>query len=186
MTWTRDNCPSVTQVLGIYQDFSGVPAHRLAYAADRGTRVHSACAAIALGAFMPALDIDIEGYVESFRKWFESSVESICAVERRLVHPRLGYHGQPDLICRVWGDHDLTVIDYKTPAQKQRVWAAQVAAYAALAEANMYGTVWRGASLRLDSTGRQPKFDQYRVKHEDLAAFVQALGAYRYFKMEDK
>jgi len=72
---------SVTQVLQPFADFSGIRPEVLEAAADRGTRVHSACLAKAAGAWSKPLPESEVGYYESFCAWM-NNVESVS-----IVHP---------------------------------------------------------------------------------------------------
>lgn len=173
--------PSVTTVLGPYADFSGIPAATLAQAADRGSRVHAYCAAIAQGLWLPdEIDQDCQGFVASFQKWFGMVVE-VLQVERRLADPSLGFDGQPDLIVRIQGDELPALVDIKTPATKNRLWAAQLSAYKHLAKRNGF-EVGRIFSLRLRQDGGWPKADEYHDDQRHFAAFLSALNAFRWFR----
>lgn len=174
--------PSVTQVLSIYQDFSMVPEHVLTMAAERGKQVHAICASIAKGLFVShrMITSDIQGYIESFNKWFKY-VDEVILVEQELINSNLGFIGHPDLVVKMKGDQHLTLIDLKTPKAIGKTWKVQIAAYWHLAELEF--KIDRGGSLRLNQDGGLPIFDEYtNTRHEDFAAFLSALNAWRYFK----
>ena len=65
--------PRVTEILNPFSDFSAVPPDVLLAAGERGTAVHEACAAYALGLFKP-IDGDLAGYFQSFKSWFNSYI----------------------------------------------------------------------------------------------------------------
>ncbi|KKL98766.1 hypothetical protein LCGC14_1821120 [marine sediment metagenome] len=73
----QDHIISVTQALSPFSDFSGIDPEVLQHAAERGSRVHRACAAYALG--FPALGLhdEDEGYFESFKGWFDEYVSDV-------------------------------------------------------------------------------------------------------------
>ena len=171
---------SVTQVLGTFADFSKVRPDVLAHAAKRGTEVHQACAAYAKGLWILALSAEAEPYFQSFRRWFDSMVEEVAAVEAELVDDVLGFKGHPDIIPRLKGDKLFSVIDYKTPAAKSRLWAAQLGAYKHLAEKAGY-KIGRVATLRLKKDGSRALFDDYPLAAQDFEAFFHALQAARWF-----
>lgn len=177
------NYPSVTQVLGVYADFTGVKPEVLAHAAARGTAVHAACHAHITGLWVPPLDDEVQPYFDSFRRWADAMVTAVHAAERRMVDDVNGYTGQPDLSCTLRGDSisEITVVDYKTPSTKSRLWAAQLAAYGNLCAVTI-GEPKRLASLRLKRDGGRAIFDEYTRSHQDLAAFLAALTAYKWFK----
>jgi hypothetical protein len=79
------------------------------------------------------------------------------------------------------GDTGLTVIDYKTPITASKTWLLQIAAYAHLARTNGYD-VKRGLAVRLKKTGGSPISTEIDIDGEPWMAFLNALGAYRYFK----
>ncbi|MCB2188624.1 MAG: hypothetical protein KQJ78_19560 [Deltaproteobacteria bacterium] len=171
--------PSVTQIIGPFADFGAVHPDVLAAAADRGTRVHAACATLAEGLWLPKPDQDCQGYVDSFQGWFERAIAEVVAVERRLYDEALGFCGQLDLLVLIQGDSKPTLVDLKTPAVKNRLWAMQLAAYRHLALVNGL-SVERIASLRLKKDGGTPIVDEYTSNPNDFAAFASALNVWRY------
>lgn len=173
---------SVTRILAPYADFSRVPPAILEQAAMRGTRVHAACAAHALGVFVAAQGPDAQPYFDSFCQWFDQAVEEVIAVEQRLVHP-LGFCGHPDLIVRIQGDDCLSVVDNKTPRAAGKTWAAQLAAYLKMAQEAGHNAK-RAMSLRLKSDGTYPVLDEYTLTEADWAGFLNAFYAHRYFSKE--
>jgi hypothetical protein len=178
--------PSVTQAIGPFADFSRVSPAVLDAAAARGTAVHEAAAAHAQGLWVPPLPEELAGYFNSFRRWFDATVVEVIGVELEVKDEALGYIGHLDLAAVLKGDDVITIIDYKTPATKNKLWAAQLAAYLHAFQS----TPWpwdanRIASLRLKKDGGRAIFDEYTNSHQDFAAFVAALTAYKWFK-EDK
>lgn len=174
--------PSVTQVLAAFTDYSGVPAHVLEAASERGSRVHAICAARIQGLWHQPVTDDVAGYVKSFDDWARAAIEDVILVEPELEDLALGYCGHLDLICRVQGDEGATIVDLKTPATCMLPWRAQLAAYRNLAEKNGHH-ISRVFSLRLDKAGGRAKLDEYTgTVRADFSAFMSALNAYRYFK----
>lgn len=180
--------PSVTQVLSVYQDFSVVPDHILTMASERGIRVHAICASLAQKLFVSKRQIapDIEGYIQSFNQWFDEYVEEVVLVEKELIDPNLGFIGHPDLVVKMRGDRDLTLIDLKTPKVIGKTWSTQLAAYWHLLSIFLLEhkfKIKRCGSLRLKQDGGFPILDEYtKSLHADFAAFLSALNAWRYFK----
>ena len=177
--------PTVTQVLEPFTDFSAVPPEVLEYAAERGTRVHGYCAAIASGLWIPGgIDDECAGYVASFRRWF-SFVDEVHAVELRLHDDTMGFSGQSDLIVTLNGDKALSLWDLKSPITEGRTWCAQVAAYRHLATEHGF-RIARQGSIRLKRDGCAPIVKEYSGSYDrDFAAFIAALTAWKYFKKED-
>lgn len=174
--------PSVTQILGLFQDFSRVPPDRLREAQERGTAVHAICAARLQGLWVPSIPDHLQGYIESFEQWVPF-VEQIFMVEQRLHHP-LGYTGQMDLLACIRGDRSPAVIDFKTPLTSNPIWRAQLSAYYRLVADTTEYKPSRTLSVRLKKDGKPPAIDAYDFNPRDFAAFIQALNAYKYFKGE--
>jgi hypothetical protein len=174
--------PSVTTVLSLFSDFSMISPDVLERAAERGSRVHAACAAHANGLWADCfLHQEDKGFFKSFLDWSSQAVSEFHIIENELTDPKLGYMGHPDAIIKMSGDNELTVIDYKTPATISKTWLPQIAAYAHLARVNGVD-VQRGLVVRLRKDGGRAIATQVDIDGEPWAAFLNALGAYRYFK----
>lgn len=169
--------PSVTKVLGIYQDFSKIPKHLLDNAIERGIDVHGYAAAYCRNLWFPQ-NPEYEGFYKSFRDWFDNIVSEVLLVEQRLYNHIHGYTGQLDLLAILKGDTRPTIIDFKTPLRLYPIWAAQGAAYKHLAKKF---EPYQVASLRLDPKGGNAKFTDYKDTNRDFKAFLNALYAYKYF-----
>lgn len=178
----KPGMPSVTEVLSPFTDFSRIRPDVLAHAAERGTIVHQACAAIASGLWSLGVPPDCAGYIKSFEIWFNEVVDKVHMVETELVHPIYSYIGHLDLCVTLKGESRPRVIDLKTPVTIGPTWEAQIAAYEELVTAtkNLHPR-WSG-SLRLDKQGKPPKFTQNEANSTALLAFLNALAAYQYFK----
>ena len=178
MAYAPGPYPSVTTILAPWSNFDSVPPEILAKAADRGTRVHAACHAEIKGLWAVP-EIDVAPFLQSFRSWlpYFEVIES----EFELIDSTLGYMGHPDILGRFKGDKGLTLIDLKTPIAFNPLWRAQLAAYKQLAGTNGY-KVDRTASLRLSRKGRMPILNEL-TGHigVDLAGFMSALEAWKYF-----
>ena len=171
--------PSVTEILKLYQDFSGIPAERLEIATRRGSRVHTVCLAIAGGRWAPPLPEEYQGYEQSFRLWLDMNIIRVYKVEPEWMDEILGFIGHPDLIVQMKGDRKLTVVDLKTPTAQKRIWRMQLAGYGRLAETNGY-KIEKVGTLRLKANGGFPIFDHFKDRAVALGAFVGALTARRY------
>ena len=177
----KNKWPSVTQVLGVFSDFSMIKPDVLERACQRGTEVHGVCASIAMGFFPGSVSYDLAGYVESFKKWF-SLVDEVLLVETRIQDPIYQFTGMSDLVVRLQGDELPRLIDLKTPLAKGPLWSAQIAAYEHLFKIKTGLECRHSGSLRLRPDGGFPLFDEYRHAEEDLHAFLCCLTAYKYFK----
>jgi hypothetical protein len=168
---------SVTQVLSPFADFSRIPDDVLQLACDRGVSVHRFCQAYAMGAW--AIEPEgLEGYCQSFRRWFDTYVVEVISVEREYRDEQFGFMGHPDIVAMIKGDgkHDVfAVIDYKTPVGKGTTWELQLAAYRHLTTATKAG------SLRLDPIGNTPKMDWIPNDPKIFNLFLSALSLKNYF-----
>jgi hypothetical protein len=182
---------SVTTVVGAFADFSRVPKDVLEHAQHRGSETHRICGVLARGLpFLGRIPGDLAGRILSFQNWLETAVEQVYAVENRLHHPTMGYHGQPDLVLLVRGDKLPSVADLKTPLAASPTWNGQMAGYRELVNVNrdklmLPGPVGRTFSVRLHPDGGPVKITEYTDDARDLQAFLCALTAYRYFRGED-
>lgn len=170
---------SVTEVLQPWCDFSGIPPSVLEAAAARGTAVHDVCATIARGLPVFNAPPETDGYVTSFRRWFDFMVEDVLLVEERLVDPDFGFHGEPDLIIKSKAK-EIILIDNKTPRTLVKSWRLQCSAYWHLATYKGIEPV-RTASLRLEPEGGIAKMDYYDNSLQDFNLFLQALNLHRHF-----
>ena len=173
---------SVTRVLSVYNDFSGINPDVLQAAARRGTKVHGVCAAYAAGLWVPPLALDINGYFSSFKAWFDKYVSRVFFVEEEMVDPLLGYYGHPDLGVELIDGRKM-IPDLKTPLNESVTWKSQIAAYLNLAEKKYGENFFDGCmALQLSPKGTMAKGIVYQYSDADFAAFLSALNAYRYFK----
>lgn len=172
-------CPTVTEVIDPYADFSRVPSGTLAAAADRGTRVHGICAAIARGLWVPPVPDEYSAYIASFRRWIKNQVVEVILCEERLVDDDLVFSGQIDLLVRLQGG-DIALVDLKTPVSLQKAWRVQLAAYYRLCCRNGFKPD-RVGSLRLSPDGGTARMEWYEETASDLNVFLQALNVDRFF-----
>src|ERR1700679_3930316 len=94
--------PRVTEILKPFSGFKYVSKDILEKAAARGTKVHSICAGIANGAWIPdgMIPEELLGYVNSFKQWAKAQVEEFVIVEKRYSDDVMCYNGQLDFVIR--------------------------------------------------------------------------------------
>lgn len=173
--------PSVTQVISPWSDFSMIPEKVLEVAAARGTLAHAVCLAYAQGLPSFGIDESVQGYFDSFRRWFDHVVDEVLLVEERLVDPDFGFSGQPDIIVKA-KHGEILFPDLKTPAAKSKSWRLQIAAYRHLAEKVKGITPDRCGSLRLNKEGKTPTMDWYEGSYpQDMRRFLMAVELHRFF-----
>lgn len=171
---TRENYIRVTNILYPFSGLDKINPDVVAYAADRGTRVHKICEGIALGLGEIGVDNETWGYVESFKKWWSSGV-NVVEMERRFWHDELRVTGQVDFIIQT--DEGLTVVDLKTPARPSKTWPAQGAAYAYLAK-NAGLDIKKISFLHLNKHGKAPKIYDYPI---DDSLFLDIFRVWKHF-----
>jgi hypothetical protein len=178
---------SVTQIIAPWVKWDHIPEERLAMAAERGTDIHDACHAIALGiGWFPITNEGraVAGYVDSFRLWFESVVYDVLFTERELKDDNFGFIGHPDLLV-VNKDREILLIDLKSPVTRSKSWRLQLAAYAHLCEIAGHRPDKIG-SLRLHPKGNPPKMDWYQDSRlQDFNIFSCCLTAHRYLNEKE-
>jgi hypothetical protein len=172
--------PSVTEIIKPWVSFSGIPKAVLDAAAERGTAVHDACFSIARSQYPGPLADNVQGYVTSFERWFDSQVQDVILIEERLHHPAYFYHGEPDLIILL-KTGARALIDIKTPLMAAKSWHIQVAGYRELAKANKMAVKAAG-TIQPDPDGKIPKVIWSKDTSADLAVFLQMLNIHRYMK----
>ena len=175
----------VTEPLGIYFREAirkaGVRQNVLDHASARGTAVHSACAAYALGLWVVPLSDEIQGYFDSFKLWFDTYVSEVYFVEKEFSDAALGIIGHPDIGCQLIDGRDL-VVDLKTPVISSKSWGPQLAAYLHLAKQERK---YDGAMvLQLRKNGKPAKGIDYKYSDRDFAIYLSALNCHRHFSVD--
>lgn len=98
-------------------------------AGDFGGAVHKGCEAVASGLPTPSsAPPDVQLAVQRFKGWFNLAVDRVELVETRVYSHELRVAGQADLLVRLKGDEDWTVVDIKTGRLNNLV-ALQTAGY---------------------------------------------------------
>ena len=172
--------PSVTKILSPYTDFSMVPEHVLSRATERGQKVHSICAGICQGLWIPEIPEECAGYIRSFQRWFDEFVEEVIFVEKELMDPTYGFIGHLDFYGKLKG-LGLALLDWKTPLALYKSWRLQMAGYHRLLEVKQK-RVDVVASLQLDAYGKIPRMARYENSAQDFNVFLGLLNGHNYFK----
>ena len=171
---SRENYLRVTTCLYPFSGLDKINPEIVAYAGQRGTKVHKICEAIVDGMGEFGVDEETWGYVESFKKWWANEVD-VVEMEKRFYDDVLQLTGQLDFIIKT--DDGLAIVDIKTSAKESKTWAAQGAAYAYLAKKDGYD-IKKIYFLHLNKHGKQPKIYEYPVNDDFfLAIFL----TYKYF-----
>ena len=170
----------VTEVLHRYVDFSNINPIVLSKAAERGSRVHGFCSLHAKGLYLPFIDKDCEGYVNSFQRWFDTYVDKVYVNEDRFYCDKLMITGAVDLVLSIKNDERLCVIDLKTPAIISKSWQLQTSAYQYLYNRNNKNKVKRRAVLQIKKDGKEASFREHE-NSKDWITYLGILRAERYF-----
>lgn len=171
----------VTEVLEPYNGLGNIDPIILANAADRGDRVHNFCELYANGMLFQEVDFDCVPYVESFVKWFDSTVEEVISVEERFFCEELKITGALDMSAVLKGDKTPTIIDFKTPVSKSKTWNLQLAAYRYLYNKNKDRKADRRIVLQLPKKGGDAKVHEFTEHENELHIYFGILEGYRYF-----
>lgn len=169
--------PSVTQILGILQDFGAVNADILARAAEFGSHVHQAIDLDNKGALdETSLDPALAPYLAGWRAFLRETRAELLGSEVRVYHPGLKYAGTLDALVRIRNKG--AVVDVKTGVLPRTV-GPQLAAYAtaySASEANEHA-IRRRLCVLLTGEG-------YRVHeckdHADWSIFQSCLNVLRF------
>lgn len=156
-TYTR-----VTNVLWNFSGMDKINADVLAYAAERGTKVHKICEGIVQGLGEIGIDDETWGYVESFKRWWILG-HDVFMMEQRFWDDDLEITGQVDLILKT--EAGLCIVDLKTSSKPSQTWKAQGCAYAYLAKKAGHD-IQHIQFLHLNKHGKNPAIFDYSVDDE--------------------
>ena len=110
-----NNLVSVTQILGLYQNFGNVTKFKLEAACQRGSVVDLKCKEYAKKRFVFPPAEKYRGYFVSFTNWFDQCVEKVHAIDPEWIYPELGLVGHPDFLFTLRNEEFKTLVDTKTP-----------------------------------------------------------------------
>ncbi len=171
---SRENYLRVTQVLYPFSGLQNIDPDVLAHAAERGTKVHKICEGIVVGLGEIGTDEETQGYVESFKKWWDTGVQ-VVSVEERFWDDELQITGQVDMIIQT--PDGLAILDLKTSSSPSKTWQAQGSAYAYLAKRAGYD-IKSIQFLHLSKIGKAPKLHTYPV---DDSFFLAIFRTFKHF-----
>ena len=164
----------VTEVLYPFSGLQSIDADVVRNAGRRGTKVHKICESIVSGIGEIGVDDETWGYIESFKKWWETKID-VIEMEKRFWDDELRITGQVDFITRT--EDGLAIVDIKTSSRPSKTWQAQGSAYAYLAKNSGYD-IKKIFFLHLNKHGKEPKIYEYPV---DDSFFLAIFRTYKYF-----
>jgi hypothetical protein len=122
----------VSEVISKYAGLDNVPLNVLKKACDRGSLVHQIIDAEIQSLGCPAIPQNLQGYINSFNKWFEQYKNERIEQPARFYSDTLNITGKCDAILYL---KDTTIIvDFKTSSKESPTWALQGNAYILLAQ----------------------------------------------------
>lgn len=171
---STENYTRVTNILYPLSGLDRIDPQIVAHAAERGTKVHKICEGIIQGLGELGVDEETQGYVDSFKLWWEKGHE-VFLMEHRFWDEELHITGQIDLILNT--PEGLAIVDLKTSIKPSQTWPAQGSAYAYLAKKAGHDIkkIW---FLHLNKAGREPKIYEYPV---DDSFFLAVLRIWLHF-----
>lgn len=171
---TRENYTRVTNVLYPFSGLDKIDPKILEHAGERGTKVHKICEGIMEGLGELGVEEETEGYVTSFKKWWEKGHE-IVEMEKRFWCDKHEITGQVDLILKTL--EGMAILDLKTSSRPSKTWEAQGCAYAYLAKIAGYD-IKKVFFLHLNKQGKEPKIYEYKI---DDSFFFAIYRVWRHF-----
>jgi hypothetical protein len=185
--------PRVTAILDIIHrpelerwrgELGNVEADRIRdNAAQMGTSLHHICRLFNRDhSFEIPATSKLGRMFDTYRRWFEMTIDRVIETEGLVVNKRFGYAGTFDLLAVLKGDVTPSVIDLKTSKDFWPTMALQLAAYreAILEEGK---EVDRRLVVRIDKleTGKL-QVKEFTQHARDFNAFLAALSLFRYFE----
>lgn len=172
--------PSVTQVLGILNDWSGIPPAVLEAARDFGANLHAAINLYNRGELDKAsVDAPLVPYLDGWEAFLDQSGAVVIASEQPVYHPSLGYAGTPDVVLD-WNGR-IVVPDIKSTHAVPRTVGPQTAAYA---EAWWYTNGARGRRPERYCIHLQDGKYQLHKRNDpaDWSMFLSCLNVFKYLE----
>lgn len=174
MEKSRENYLRVTSVLYPFSGLQKIDPNVVAYAADRGTRVHKICEAVVKGLGDVDNDLETWGYVESFRRWWGEG-KPLVEMERRFWCDDYEITGQVDMIIDT--PEGLALVDLKTSSRPSKTWAMQGSGYYYLAKRAGLD-IKKILFVHLNKHGKEPDVIEY---DPDVDFFLAILRVYKHF-----
>jgi len=172
----------VSDVLKPFRNFSMISPEVLENAALRGEKVHKYCELYASNMLFEDVSKECEGYVKSFKEWFDSNNVKPLYMEKRLNCPENMITGRFDMIAMINDEYYL--IDLKTSAKPSLAWDLQLAAYKMLIFYYMDIVIKYRMTIMLSKTGKKARSIVYEDDNKKIDMFLNALELYRFFEKE--
>lgn len=182
----------ITDISGAFAGYGSIPRSILQNAADRGNQVHDIVKDVILNVpvdgeryyyFNKRMNGDIErinlqGYLESFWKFWRPHEDSPALFPDRMYQNRLMLTGEVDLITMI--DDKRVLIDWKCTASASPSWDIQGNGYCWMYEDLFEEVIDKILFVRLDKDGKDPEVIEIK---QDIELFDTAFEFYeRFFK----
>lgn len=179
MSFTHDGkrYARVTEVLGQFNDFSGIPKDVLENKCAIGTQVHEAINSDITGDF-PFVDEQSVGYFDSFLQWKKIMAPEFVETETRYFDDGLRLTGCIDCLIRIPGEVLPLLVDFKTSAQEGKTWSMQAHLYRYLLKENGKSVAARFLFIKLDKYGAMPKVFEYRASDQIMGECLKAVATF--------
>lgn len=165
----------VTEMLWPFSGLTHVDDVVLENAAARGTRVHKICEGIIDGLGEWDVEPHLEGYIESFKQWWDPEKYRVIYQEKRLFCDDLMISGKFDILINDGGSP--IVVDLKTSHSPSKTWLIQGSAYVYLCRKNgIQANSMR--FVKLSKNGKAAKIYDYDYDEE---LFRKTYDVYQYF-----
>lgn len=175
----RDEYARVSAVISRPEIYARIDPAILANKQRIGTNVHEAIEAHYSGIPLP-LEIDEEGYFESWKKWSEENSYEPVFFEERFYDDELKVQGMPDCILSVEGKNVL--VDWKTSASPQKdSWRVQGEFYRHLLKVNDIETIDEMWFVQLKKDGKKPKVHMLKGGLSVWSTCLAFLRVYNYW-----
>ena len=179
----------VTEILGPWNNFDGIPKDVLENKRCIGVRVHEAIN-LHLECVPVTIDKEAGGYFDSFHAFMMDSKASVRKTEERYYDDVLKITGQVDALIKFPGSDSLSVVDWKTSASYNRKigrsWAIQGVLYHYLLEQNGVSNLSDEIIFfQLNKDGALPHARKFKYSSKLMAKAMAVLEAYRYFNPMD-
>ena len=124
----------------------------------------------------------LEKMLYAYKRWCDTYVEEIYAVELTTWHPLWKYAGTLDLELKIKGDTTITLADIKTSSQLSPIMGLQLAAYKEAEACHGRPTDRRVVIWIPKDDPNWVHTQDYYNPNQDFAAFTHALNLFRYLE----
>jgi len=181
MTTDRFKYPGVSEVFSHYTkpSYAGISLEEIIKKEEKQSYVKSRCLAIATNIFQIEEESEHNGYIQSFRKWFDVNVSQVVCTDKILFDDVNRFTGRLDIIYK---NHDLNDVSLTIKTSyPSKSWALQLAAYRRLCNVNAMNTT-KNIILKLSKKGDIASEFECENIEQSWEMFNNILQGWHYFK----